>query len=64
MKWLWKAAWTELNFCKVFICRKRSMARSRRRKGKGFQHLALVIDGSPEVVHFAVDLGYAALRVT
>ncbi|MFW2343296.1 hypothetical protein [Brevundimonas sp.] len=31
LKWLWKAAWTELNFCYVFICRKRSVARPRYR---------------------------------
>src|SRR5690606_2858117 len=42
LKWLWKAAWTELNFCKVFIWRKRSMARSRRRNGRcEFSHRLL-----------------------
>lgn len=33
LKWLWKAAWTELNFCSVFIRLNLSMARSRRRNG-------------------------------
>ena len=30
---LWKAAWTELNFCRLFICLNLSMARSRRLNG-------------------------------
>ena len=33
LKWLWKAAWTELNFCRLFICLNLSIALSRRRKG-------------------------------
>ncbi len=32
-KLLWKPAWTEANFRRVFICRKRDIARSRRRNG-------------------------------
>ena len=34
LKWLWTLAWTEANFCRVFIRRNRSIARSRRRKGR------------------------------
>ena len=30
----------------------------------GFQDPIFVIDGTPEIVHLAVDVGYAALRVT
>ena len=32
--WLWTLAWTEANFCSVFIRLKRSIARSRRRNGR------------------------------
>ena len=34
MKWLWTEEWTAANFCRHRICRKRSIARSRRRNGK------------------------------
>ena len=34
LKWLWKEAWTELNFCRVFICLNLSIARSRRQNGR------------------------------
>jgi len=34
LKWLWTLAWTETNFCKLLICRNRSIARSRLRNGK------------------------------
>lgn len=42
LKWLWKAAWTELNFCSVFIRLNLSMARSRRRNG--CRHRAAFVD--------------------
>ena len=34
LKWLWTLAWTETNFCKLFICRNRSIARSLRRNAR------------------------------
>ena len=34
LKWLWTLAWTLPNFCRVFICRNLSIARSRRRNGR------------------------------
>lgn len=34
LKWLCREAWTEANFCNDFMCRNRSIARSRRRKGR------------------------------
>ncbi|MCL6251546.1 hypothetical protein M3P36_10915 [Altererythrobacter sp. KTW20L] len=34
MKWFDIEAWTEANFCNDFICRNRSIARSRRRNGR------------------------------
>ena len=34
VQWLCSDAWTEANFCKVFICLNRSIARSRRRNGR------------------------------
>ena len=34
LKWLCSEAWTETNFCSDFIWRNRSIARSRRRKGR------------------------------
>ena len=33
LKWLWNAAWTALNFWRVFILRNRGIARSRQRSG-------------------------------
>src|SRR3546814_10282024 len=34
LKWFEIEAWTEANFCSDFICRNRSIARSRRRNGR------------------------------
>ena len=33
LKWFWTEAWTEQNFCNVFMLRNRSIAHSRRRHG-------------------------------
>ena len=35
-----------------------------RRRYIGLEDFAFVVDSSPKVLHLAIDVGYAALRVT
>lgn len=44
----------EFQCCSLVACR----------RDVGLKHFAFVVDGAPKVLHLAVDVGYAALRVT
>jgi len=61
LKWLCTEAWTELNFCTVFIRRKQAIARSLRRDGKWLFSARLEAHGL--VAHVDPTLGEQVLDV-
>ena len=59
MKWLWTEEWTAANFCRQRICRKRSIARSRRRNGK-WEFSALLLHQRPVSCRSALPTTFIA----
>jgi hypothetical protein len=59
LKWLQTDEWTETNFCKLRIRRKRDMARSRRRNGK-CEFSALLFSQRPVSCRSALPMTFIA----